>query len=68
MRMKKTKPKRFTDDALQSAPYAADKVACKPNALVLSAEDWSAFQAALDAPPRSLPRLERLARSVSVLD
>lgn len=33
-----------------------------PKALVLNAEQWEAFQAALDAPSRSLPRLERLMR------
>lgn len=31
-----------------------------PLSLALSAAQWTAFMAALDAPPRSLPRLERL--------
>jgi uncharacterized protein (DUF1778 family) len=33
-----------------------------PKAFVLNAEQWEAFQAALDAPPRSMPQLERLMR------
>jgi uncharacterized protein (DUF1778 family) len=35
---------------------------------VLNAEQWEAFLAALDAPPRDLPRLERLFREPSVFE
>lgn len=34
----------------------------------LDAERWQAFQAALDSPPKSLPRLRRLLREPSVLE
>jgi len=34
----------------------------------LDAKRWEAFIAALDAPPRDLPRLRRLLRNKSILD
>jgi len=34
----------------------------------LDAKRWEAFVAALDAPPRALPRLRRLLRDKSILD
>jgi uncharacterized protein (DUF1778 family) len=34
----------------------------------LNAEQWEAFQAALDAPLRSMPRLRRLLRQPSVFE
>lgn len=34
----------------------------------LSAEQWTAFQAALDAPPRALPRMTTLLTESSVFD
>jgi uncharacterized protein (DUF1778 family) len=34
----------------------------------LDAEQWAAFQAALDAPPRSLPRLARLLTEPSMFE
>jgi uncharacterized protein (DUF1778 family) len=34
----------------------------------LNAEHWKAFQAALDAPPRSLPRLARLLKRPSIIE
>ncbi|MEJ2388400.1 MAG: DUF1778 domain-containing protein [Chromatiaceae bacterium] len=34
----------------------------------LDAERWSAFMAALDKPPRALPRLERLLREPTPFD
>jgi uncharacterized protein (DUF1778 family) len=34
----------------------------------LDAERWKAFQAALDAPPRRLPRLARLLKEPSVIE
>jgi uncharacterized protein (DUF1778 family) len=34
----------------------------------LNAEQWAAFHAALDAPPRPLPRLAKLLREPSVFD
>ncbi len=34
----------------------------------LSAEEWAAFQAALDAPPQPAPRLTKLLRTPSVFE
>jgi uncharacterized protein (DUF1778 family) len=34
----------------------------------LNDEDWEAFQAALDAPPRTHPRLQQLLNTPSVFD
>ncbi len=34
----------------------------------LNAEQWAAFQAALDAPPRSLPRMASLLRQPTVFE
>lgn len=34
----------------------------------LNAEEWAAFQAALDAPPRSLPRMTNLLREPGVFE
>jgi uncharacterized protein (DUF1778 family) len=34
----------------------------------LTADQWSAFVAALDAPPRELPRLRRLFDEPSIFD
>jgi hypothetical protein len=39
-----------------------------PKAFVLNAEQWEAFQAALDAPPRSMPRLECLMRETGFFE
>ena len=45
---------------LQSALARADEALADRRSFRLDASQWKAFQAALDAPPRSLPRLERL--------
>jgi hypothetical protein len=34
----------------------------------LNNEQWEAFQAALNSPPRAMPRLEKLLREPSVFD
>jgi uncharacterized protein (DUF1778 family) len=34
----------------------------------LDAEQWAAFMAALDAPPRELPRLQRLFQEPSIFE
>jgi uncharacterized protein (DUF1778 family) len=34
----------------------------------LTADQWSAFMEALDAPPRDLPRMRRLLRDPSVFE
>ena len=60
--------KTVSDFVMESALAKADEVLADRRIISLSAEDWQAFQAALDAPPRKLPRLERLANSKTILD
>lgn len=45
---------------LESALARADEALADRRTFDLSAAQWKAFMAALDAPPRPLPRLERL--------
>lgn len=45
---------------LESALSRADEALADRREFVLSAAKWKEFQAALDAPPRPLPRLKRL--------
>jgi uncharacterized protein (DUF1778 family) len=45
---------------LESALARADEALANRRTFVLDALHWKAFMAALDAPPRSLPSLERL--------
>ena len=53
---------------LESALARAEETLPDRRRFVLGAEDWAAFQAALDAPPRPVPRLARLLREPSVFD
>lgn len=53
---------------LESALGAAQEVLAERTRIGLSSEDWSAFMAALDAPPERHARMERLLRSPTVLD
>jgi uncharacterized protein (DUF1778 family) len=45
---------------LESALARADEALADRRTFGLDAAQWKAFMAALDAPPRALPRLERL--------
>lgn len=45
---------------LESALARADEALADRRTFGLNAAQWKAFMAALDAPPRPLPRLERL--------
>lgn len=45
---------------LESALARADEALAERRSFVLSAARWKEFTAALDAPPRPLPRMERL--------
>jgi len=45
---------------LESALRSASAMLAERSRLRLNAEQWTAFLAALDAPPRSHPRMERL--------
>ena len=62
------KHKSVSEFVLESALGAADEVLADRRYFGLNAEQWEAFQAALDAPPRPLPRLERLMREPGIFD
>jgi len=53
---------------LESALARADETLADRRHFGLDATRWTAFMAALDAPPRPLPRLERLIREPSVFE
>ncbi len=55
-------------DALTEALSEAEERLADRTFFTLDAERWDAFIAALDAPPRRHPRLERLFREPSVFD
>ncbi len=50
----------MSDFVLESALAKADEALAGRRLFSLNREDWAAFQQALDAPPRPLPRLEAL--------
>jgi uncharacterized protein (DUF1778 family) len=53
---------------LQSALERAEETLADRRLFSLAPAQWKAFQAALDAPPRPLPRLRKLLRSVGQFD
>jgi len=53
---------------LESALSRAEETLVERRHFELSAEQWNAFMAALDAPPRELPRLRRLFQEASPFD
>ena len=53
---------------LESALARADEELADRRSFGLNATQWKAFQAALDAPPRPLPRLERLLKEPGFFD
>jgi uncharacterized protein (DUF1778 family) len=53
---------------LDSALSRAEETLADRRRFGLKAEQWAAFMAALDAPPRELPRLKRLFRERGVFD
>lgn len=53
---------------LESALNSASEVLAERSRIGLDAEQWTAFMAALDAPPRRHPRMERLLNEPSILD
>ena len=53
---------------LESALNSANTVLAERSRIALNAEQWAAFMAALDAPPRRHPRMERLLNEPTVLD
>ncbi|MHC1729747.1 MAG: DUF1778 domain-containing protein [Syntrophobacteraceae bacterium] len=53
---------------LQSALDSAGAVLAERSHIKLNDEQWTAFMAALDAPPRHHPRMERLLNEPTILD
>lgn len=53
---------------LESALARADEALADRRTFGLNATQWKAFMAALDAPPRPLPRLERLLKDPGFFD
>jgi len=53
---------------LESALARADGALADRRTFGLNAAQWKAFMAALDAPPRPLPRLERLLKEPGFFD
>jgi len=53
---------------IDSALATANEVLAERNRIGLTSEQWTAFMAALDAPPRSHERMKRLLNEPSVLD
>ncbi len=53
---------------LESALARADEALADRRVFSLNAAQWKAFLAALDAPPRPLPRLERLLKEPGFFD
>ena len=57
-----------TQFVLESALARADEALADRRTFGLNATQWKAFIAALDAPPRPLPRLERLLKEPGFFD
>lgn len=53
---------------LEHACDAAQRVLAEESVIVMSAGQWSAFQKALDAPPRPIATLRKLMKEPSVFD
>lgn len=57
-----------SDFVLESALNRAEEMLADRRIFGLDAERWEAFQAALDAPPRALPRLDTLLNTPGPFD
>ena len=53
---------------IDSALSTAHDVLAERTRIGLSSEQWTAFMAALDAPPQRHPRMERLLKEPTILD
>jgi uncharacterized protein (DUF1778 family) len=60
--------KSVSEFVLETALSEAEERLADRRIFTLDAKRWEAFAAALDAPPRRHPRLERLFREPSVFD
>jgi len=58
----------LTDFVRESALARADETLADRRTFHLSPEKWTAFLSALDAPPRPLPRMQRLLREPGFFD
>ena len=58
----------MSEFVLESALARAEETLADRQHFGLDAERWEAFLEALDAPPRALPRLERLLQEPRVFD
>ena len=57
-----------SDFVLESALARAEETLTDRRYFGLNAEQWTAFMAALDAPPRPYARMERLLKEPSIFD
>ncbi len=62
------KGRSVSEFVLESALARAAEVLPDRTQFFLNAEQWAKFLAALDAPPRPMPRLERLLKEPSALE
>ena len=60
--------KTVSEFVLDSALYAAEETVLERRHFRLNAQQWAAFMAALEAPPKPHARLERLLKEPSVFD
>jgi uncharacterized protein (DUF1778 family) len=60
--------KTVTEFLLDSALTQAAEVLADRRLFLLDDKQWDEFIAALDAPPRPMPRMERLLREPSILE
>jgi uncharacterized protein (DUF1778 family) len=58
----------MSDFVMESALSKAEETLAERRIFALDAEKWSAFQAALDAPARALPRLQKLLEEPAFFD
>ena len=64
----KAKHCSLTDFVLRSAIDRADEILSDQRTFFLDETQWQAFQAALDAPPRDVPRMRRLLNEPSAVE
>jgi uncharacterized protein (DUF1778 family) len=57
-----------SDFVLTSALERADEALADRHAIALDAADWMKFLAALDAPPRPMPRMKKLLNEPGIFD
>jgi len=60
--------KSLSEFVLDTAITKAETVLAERRVFSLSADAWDAFQAALDSPPQTYPRLQKLLNTPSIFD